>query len=136
MNNLENKLAQHGIRPTAMRLLILKYLETQSAATDLSELEGAFDHADRVTIYRTLKTFEGKGLIHKIVEDNEEAKYALCFENCYEHHHHDLHAHFKCKSCHEIFCLHNPVNLTAIPSGFSVDNVNMVAYGICPRCRH
>ena len=43
-------------------------------------LEKAFPRADRITIYRTLKTFEEKGIVHGIEEGTTEVKYALCQE--------------------------------------------------------
>jgi Fe2+ or Zn2+ uptake regulation protein len=36
----------------------------------LSEIENQFENADRITIYRTLKTFEEKGIVHSIQENN------------------------------------------------------------------
>ncbi|TAN20459.1 MAG: transcriptional repressor [Chitinophagaceae bacterium] len=135
MKSSENMLIQKGIRPTAMRMLILEYLEKQLAATGLSDLERNFERGDRITLYRTLKTFEEKGVVHKIIDGSEEAKYAVCFEDCYEHHHHDMHAHFKCKICHETFCLRNSIRQSVVPAGFSVDEISLVAYGVCPRCK-
>jgi len=135
MKSAENILAQKGIRPTAMRLLILEYLQEQPAASGLSALEDAFDHADRVTIYRTLKTFEENGVVHKIIDGSDEAKYAVCFEDCDESHHNDMHAHFKCKACHETFCLPDAVRLPLFPAGFRVDEISFIASGVCPRCK-
>jgi Fur family ferric uptake transcriptional regulator len=135
MKDAESILVQKGIRPTAMRLLILEYLQQQPSATGLRSLENTFDHADRITIYRTLKTFEENGVIHKIIDGSEEAKYAVCFEGCDESHHHDMHAHFKCRACHETFCLPEPVRLPILPAGFRVEEMSLVASGLCPRCK-
>lgn len=136
MKNIEEILLQQGIRPTAMRMLILEYLQKQPYAVDLNEMERAFDHADRITIYRTLKTFEEKGLVHEIADGGDSAKYAICFEDCSENHHHDMHAHFACDVCHETFCLPGKVNLSIIPQGFAVNDINIVAHGVCPHCQH
>ena len=57
---LENKLTAKNIQPTAMRLLVLKQLVESKSAISLSELENSFESADKVTLYRTLKTFEKK----------------------------------------------------------------------------
>lgn len=135
MKSIEEILIQQGVRPTAMRMLILEYLRKQSYAVDMNELEQVFDHADRITIYRTLKTFEEKGLVHEIADGTDAAKYAVCFEDCSENHHHDRHAHFSCDVCHETFCLPGKVNLNIIPKDFSVNDINIVAHGVCPHCR-
>ncbi|MEP0710878.1 transcriptional repressor [Algoriphagus sp.] len=82
LSNIENKLEEKEIRPTAMRLLVLKTLQKQIAAVSLQDLEAAFEKADRITLYRTLKTFEEKGLIHSIEDGTGITKYALCEEGC------------------------------------------------------
>ena len=55
---LEQKLLSKKIKPTTMRLLVLQQLMQRSSAIGLTELENAFEKADRTTLYRTLKTFE------------------------------------------------------------------------------
>ena len=59
---LEHKLNSKKIKPTAMRLLVLRQLVESKSAVSLSELENQFDKVDKVTLYRTLKTFEEKKL--------------------------------------------------------------------------
>src|SRR4051812_31254465 len=56
MNELENRLLQKQINPTAMRLLVLDFLEKQSTAVSLTDMELAMDPLDRVTLFRTVKT--------------------------------------------------------------------------------
>lgn len=58
---VESTLESKGIRPTAMRLLVPDYLLKQTAAVSLNDLETCFHRSDRVTLCRTLKTFEAKG---------------------------------------------------------------------------
>lgn len=55
-----------NIKPTAMRELVLKVLSEQQAAISLADLKRKFEKADKVTLYRTLKTFEENKLIHNI----------------------------------------------------------------------
>ena len=95
---LENRLERQGIKPTAMRLLVLEYLLQQKAAVSLKEVEDAFEKADRITLYRTLKTFEEKGLVHHVEDGSGATKYALCEEGC-QCAPEDLHVHFHCNSC-------------------------------------
>lgn len=80
--DLDKTLVGKDIRPTAMRLLVLDYLLNQTAAVSLNNLETYFMRSDRITLYRTLKTFEEKGLVHRIDDGSGSVKYALCPEDC------------------------------------------------------
>ena len=82
LQDLDKTLKQKEIRPTAMRLLVLDYLRQQKAAVSLNNLESFFHRSDRITLYRTLKTFEVKGLVHHIDDGSGSVKYALCPEDC------------------------------------------------------
>lgn len=135
MNNpLENKLTRRKIKPTAMRLLVLRELVESNTAISLKELESRFGKVDRVTLYRTLKTFESKKLIHSIDDGSGALKYALCEEGCLCRPS-QQHVHFHCLKCGETFCLtQSQIPELKIPSGFKVSNVSMVYQGICPNC--
>ena len=131
---LENKLTTKNIQPTAMRLLVLKQLVESKSAISLSELENSFESADKVTLYRTLKTFEKKKLIHSIDDGSRAVKYALCEENC-ECEPQDQHVHFHCEKCEETYCLTNTkIPSLNIPIAFQANSVNMVYKGICVNC--
>ena len=56
MTELENILQQRNIKPTAMRLLVVKKLLQQQYAISHKELAEQFENADNVTLLRTLKT--------------------------------------------------------------------------------
>ena len=79
---LEQKLEHKNIKPTAMRLLVLRQLVENAVAISLKDLEATFEKADKATLYRTLKTFEEKRLIHSIEDGTGSLKYALCEEGC------------------------------------------------------
>ncbi|MEO5893674.1 MAG: transcriptional repressor [Ferruginibacter sp.] len=132
---LENILFARQINPTAMRILVLDFLLKQTSAISLSDLENDLKNADRITLYRTLKTFEEKGLVHNIKDGSEAAKYALCEADCREGVHHDMHVHFYCTDCKELFCLPKlklpEVNL---PGKFQLSEISLVARGICDKC--
>ena len=74
---LEQKLERRNIKPTAMRLLVLRKLVESGSAISLSELDTKFEQADKATLYRTHKTFEDKKLIHSIDDGTGSVKYAL-----------------------------------------------------------
>ena len=131
----EGLLTAKGIAPTAMRILVLEHLLMQKAAVSLQDLEHDFTHSDRTTLYRTLKTFEEKGLVHNIRDGSETTKYALCAEACKEGLHYDLHLHFYCNSCKKTICLpKHKVPEVKVPNGFQLSEINLVAKGICDAC--
>lgn len=133
--DLEAILAAKNINPTAMRLLTLEYLLTQPAAVSLQKLEADFPHSDRITLYRTLKTFEEKGLVHSIQDGTQVSKYALCTDACTGGRHVDLHLHFLCTNCKQTFCLPKTrVPDVLLPNNFILEELNLTARGICDQC--
>lgn len=135
IKEFENRLSAKQIRPTAMRLLVLETLQKQTFAISLNDLEAAFDRADRITLYRTLKTFEEKGLVHQINDGSGAVKYALCEDSCKPEHHHDLHVHFYCNACKETYCLpKSRIPQVQLPESFQAEEVNLMVKGICGKC--
>lgn len=145
MNNLlymtllqtaQNQLSEAGLRKTLIREEILLLFLKQGSALSHGEIEGAFlGRFDRVTIYRTLKSFEEKGIIHKVIDDGAVVKYASCHDHCNEHSHHDEHVHFKCLQCQHTFCLHElSVFKPALPPGFSATEYQLLITGTCKQC--
>lgn len=133
-DNSDKKLEIRNIKPTAMRELVLKVLSEQKAAISLADLEQKFDKADKVTLYRTLKTFEENKLIHSIDDGTGSIKYALCRETC-QCHPEDLHVHFFCTKCKQTYCLNDtPMPSVNLPVYFTLENINMVVKGICSNC--
>ncbi|MEJ2901862.1 Fur family transcriptional regulator [Pedobacter panaciterrae] len=133
--DIENKLKVKDINPTAMRLLVLEFLTRQNAAISLNDLERGMAPSDRITLYRTLKTFEEKGLVHSIEDGTGATKYALCEEDCDGENHHDLHVHFYCNTCKETFCLPNTkIPDISLPINFFRQEMNLIIKGICDQC--
>lgn len=134
MKENESKLENRHIKPTAMRELVLRVLSEQVAAISLADLEQKFEKADKVTLYRTLKTFEENKLIHSIDDGTGSVKYALCKETC-QCHPEDLHVHFLCTKCKKTYCLTDiPVPSVNLPTHFTLETINMVVKGICVNC--
>ena len=132
---LEEKLYKKHIRPTAMRLLVLETLSGQKTAISLSNLEKSFENSDRITLYRTLKTFKENGLVHRIDDGTGAPKYALCEEGCDCDIERDLHVHFHCKMCNETFCLPKyKIPEIGLPEKFRPEEANLVVKGICAKC--
>ena len=82
MKDIEKLFASKDLRVTAMRLLIYRFLADKKSAVTLSNIENAFEKADRTTLYRTIKTFEEKDIVHQIDDGTGITKYALCEKGC------------------------------------------------------
>jgi Fur family ferric uptake transcriptional regulator len=131
----DNLFNSRNIKPTAMRELVLRVLTDSNTAISLSDLELKFHKADKVTLYRTLRTFEENKLIHGIDDGTGAVKYALCTESC-QCNPQDLHVHFHCTKCQNTYCLNDiPVPSLTLPVQFTPESINMVVKGICANCR-
>ena len=132
--HLEELLKNKNIKPTSMRILVLEILSNEKTTLSLPELEIRFENADRTTLYRTLKTFVDKKLVHQIDDGTGSLKYALCQENCVDKHE-DSHVHFLCTKCNNTYCLDDiPTPEINLPQKFTSERVNLLVKGICEKC--
>lgn len=134
---VENLLKNHSLRITHVRKSILGCFANSDKALSHSDIEQFFsDEFDRVTIYRTLNSFLDKGLLHKVPDDTQVAKFALCHQDCNEHHHYDNHVHFKCEKCLKVQCFHE-VKIPTIPAlkDYTILSANLLIHGICNACK-
>lgn len=131
----EHILQENKLKRTNVRLSVLEIFLNHEEALSHQDIEHQFDQIDRITLYRTLRTFEEKGIIHKALDGSEKQKYALCTEECSEHDHQDEHPHFYCFKCDRTLCL-SEVNLPAIelPPGYQLQQAHVVLQGICEEC--
>ncbi len=140
MNAILSTLKSSNLRQTDAREAVLSiFLDGQFALAHVDIENKLADKFDRVTIYRTLKTFVDKGLIHKVLDDVGGMKYAICKAECntVEHHHHHDHVHFKCSICGQTSCLEQ-VTIPAIdlPIGYKKQEMNLLVQGICLNCNN
>jgi len=136
MNDRVHKiLSDKKLKKTDTRERVLNaFLESKHALSN-QNLENNLDYVDRVTLYRTIKTFEEKGIIHQALDGTDTTKYALCSENCDSSEHHDYHAHFTCTSCKSTICLEEvTIPELKIPVGFNLENTNIILNGVCDAC--
>lgn len=134
----EKILKKINLRITESRLDILDFFQGQEFALSHADIESALSGKfDRVTIYRTLKSFLEKGLIHKVLDDSGNLKYAACKTLCkpeIELHQHQ-HAHFKCTTCGQTTCLEEvEIPEVVLPIGFAVSEANLLMQGTCADC--
>jgi Fur family ferric uptake transcriptional regulator len=126
------------LRNTDCRKEILDIFLSKSFALSNADIElKVGKEFDRVTVYRTLKTFLTKGIIHKVLDDTGNPKYALCKEHCTHEEHHHQHVHFKCNECGQTNCLEEieipPIQL---PLGYKSTESNLLISGTCVDCTH
>ncbi len=132
---IQKILSNKQLKKTDTRERVLKAFLSSSHALSNQDLETNFDYVDRVTLYRTIKTFEEKGIIHQALDGTDVNKYALCSDRCSPSKHQDFHAHFTCSQCKSTICLEDVViPQLQIPSGFNLLNTNIILNGLCDSC--
>lgn len=130
-----NLLKQHKLRKTPARVEILELYAGTPHAMSHGDVERQLDEMDRVTIYRTLATFEEKGIIHRAYDGGGVVKYALCGTDCSAHHHNDEHLHFSCVQCGNTYCIEGySVPEVKTPKGYIMNEVFLFAKGTCKTC--
>lgn len=136
MNVAAQTLKTFNLRHTTGREEVLSLFLNADHALAHHDVENGLgpDH-DRVTIYRTLRTFLDKGLIHKVLDDEGDTKYALCRDTCSQTRHQHEHVHFKCETCGQTTCL-DTVRIPAVPlpQGYFRKEMNLLIQGICQDC--
>lgn len=128
-------LEEHGIKPTANRIVVLKELVKSLRPVTLSELETRILSIDKSNIFRALTLFREHHLVHAIEGASEGVRYELCHSNDHEHDE-DLHPHFYCERCQQTFCLdYTEIPEIPLPQGFVPTSANLMIKGICPDCQ-
>lgn len=132
---VEKLLKNKGVRITDFRVQVLDLFSQGSAAVDMEFIEKSLGKFDRITLYRTIKTFLEKGLIHEI-HLGDVKKYALCDHECGgDHAHHHEHVHFHCKVCKDVFCL----DVDALPHisipNYQIEQTEIQLRGVCKQCK-
>lgn len=134
-------LNDRGIRPTPVRILVLRALQEKDCAVSLMALEAELKTVDRSSIFRTLNLFLEQHIVHQVEDGSGQTKFALCEEHCrcgeeHEHEISDFHVHFYCEKCQRTLCLHDvPVPEVKLPHGFTLNAANFVLKGTCRDCQ-
>ena len=129
-----NLLKKQKIRETPFRKKVLDAFSKYNYAIPLSMVEKELKKFDRTTLYRTIKVFLEKNIIHEIKIIGEESNYAICQEKGDANSHHQQHIHFKCRNCGIIFC----VEVDEFPSinipKYKIEQLEIQATGLCKNC--
>ena len=103
---LKQKLEQRGLRKTAFRIELLGLFANTRSSLSIEDIKSKLGKStDKVTIYRAIDAFEKNGLIHRVPDRSNLARYALCLNDCKAEAHVHNHAHFICNVCDETFCI-------------------------------
>ena len=70
-----SRLEKKNVKPTALRLLILRTMMSAPFAVSLSDLNEMLGTVDKSTIFRTLTLFLGQHVIHAIEDGSGSLKY-------------------------------------------------------------
>ena len=128
------RLEKKGVKPTALRILILRAMMDAQYAMSLSELEELLDTVDKSTIFRTLTLFLSHHLIHGIEDGSGSLKYEVCGNEC-SCSVDDMHTHFYCEKCHRTFCFKGiSIPVIELPEGFRMESINYMVKGTCAGC--
>ena len=131
---LTDRLASHQIRPTAMRLLVLRQLMEAEQTLTLRQIEETLAPADRSTIFRTLSLFVQQHVVHVVDDGSGATRYEICHSS-HNDDDADHHPHFRCINCGRTICLTErrmpPITL---PKGFVGHHSNYIITGLCAEC--
>ena len=129
-------LKSKNLRATPFRKEVLSIFLQNEHAISTQDIEEALGEHDRITLYRTLKSFTKNGVIHEIAMPGDVKKMALCDPVCNHDDglHEHRHIHFQCKKCEEVYC----VEVNEFPSitlpGFQIEELEIQAKGVCAKC--
>ncbi len=129
-----SRLEKKGVKPTALRLLILRTMLNAPQSVSLNDLETMLETVDKSTIFRTLTLFLSRHVIHAIEDGSGSLKYEVCSNEC-SCSIDDMHTHFYCEQCHRTFCFKNiQIPVINLPEGFTMQSINYMVKGICSDC--
>ena len=133
-NEIEQQLEHHGVKLTAMRLMVYQELKKANRPLSLRELEERMLTAERSTIFRALTLMLEHHAIHAIEDGSGSLRYEACESDDHSHHD-DQHIHFYCEQCHRTFCFRETkIPRVDVPEGFQISSVNYMVKGLCPNC--
>ena len=130
-------LNKNGISRTWFRIELLNLFYTSKKSLSIEDVLKHFDNSiNKVTVYRSLESFENKGLVHKVPDHNNVKRYSLCKEEeCSLSIHNHNHGHFICYACNQTFCLED-VKKPEFRNmkGFYVKEFKLIFEGYCQDC--
>lgn len=130
---IEEHLMEHGVKPTAVRVLVWRAVSGHHSTFTLNDLECRMPDMDRSSIFRALRLFTEHHLLHEVDDGSGMQKYCIC--RCADGHHLN-HVHFSCQRCGKTYCLEDhTIPLVHLPEGFHMHEAEYIIKGVCPRCK-
>lgn len=134
MGNISELLEGRGVKVTSNRLLVARVLASSNSPMSLAEIEAELESVDKSGIFRVLKVFSDKHLIHAFTGSDGIMRYELCHSGHLDVDD-DRHVHFCCEVCGRTICLEGvPVPQINLPDGYDVHEAGYILKGICPDC--
>lgn len=136
-NTVKEILSENHLQRTPCRMSVLEVLQQAGIALSEPEIKSRLSYVyDRATLFRTLRTFVESNLIHEVIVNKNEVKYALTLHQASAKDQ-PGHAHFHCDGCGRVFCLGAVSRaLLNIPEGFEISGFEVLFNGKCVQCRN
>lgn len=135
-NSTSEQLKSLDLKITEPRMALLEILSLSSKPLDAEDIKKGLKEknisADQATIYRILKTFSEKNIVHKIALEEGKTHYELANR---PHHHHVV-----CTSCGTILDIEE-CGMESVEreierkTGFTVLSHSFELFGKCSKCK-
>lgn len=130
----DDLLRRHGLQVTAQRLAVLRAVSERPHGTtdDIYQgVQATIGAVSRQAVYDALATFTDEGLVRRIQPAGSPARYETRTG--------DNHHHLICRTCRrmvDVDCAvgEAPCLSAADPSGFEIDEAEVIYWGRCPEC--
>jgi|SaaInl85LU_5_DNA_1037374.scaffolds.fasta_scaffold00697_2 Fur family transcriptional regulator, ferric uptake regulator len=132
---MESILKRKNISETPFRKSVLGIINSSDSAVSVSQIENGLGDFNRVTLYRTIKTFLERGIIHSISIAGEDLRYAMCEATCQRDNHIHNHLHLQCSQCNSVYCVDLPANSFINKSNHLIESFEVHAKGVCVACQ-
>lgn len=123
-------LTNNNIRPSLTRVLIYDYLRehrTHPTAEEIyMSLSPLVPTLSKTTVYNTVRLLTEQGIIKMITIEEQQARFDACT---------DLHGHFLCNRCGEVFDFDTNMPTIGLPDGFSTATTEVYCTGTCNKCK-
>lgn len=136
-NRVREILSESKLQKTPCRVDVLETLQHAGVALSEADIKNQLHYDyDRATLFRTLRTFLDNNLIHQVLVNKNEVKYALNRPEILGQNQ-SGHAHFHCDQCGGVFCLGSVSRaLLNLPEGFQIKSFEVMFNGLCSQCRN
>ena len=78
VTGIKKLLKTRNLRATELRVALLEIISNLGRAVSYKEIQNSLIKFDRITLYRTLNSFIERGILHKIILEDNKNFYALC----------------------------------------------------------